>query len=115
MRLQPGMRAIPAAAGHRDRRVYTRKAKHKKKALEQSGALFFVRRGRRRACTRGRLSGGVNGWAGAAERRREKEPQMVKWRIERWGWEMCHDAMLENRRGGCSMPCASLFWLETLL
>jgi hypothetical protein len=29
----------PPAAAHRDRRVYTRKAKHKKKALEQSGAF----------------------------------------------------------------------------
>lgn len=30
----------PPAAAHRDRRVYTRKAKHKKRAPDCSGAFF---------------------------------------------------------------------------
>jgi hypothetical protein len=45
----------PPAAVHRDRRVYTRKAKHKNKAPDMSGACFFVRR----------TGGGVAGEASA--------------------------------------------------
>ncbi|NDY58302.1 hypothetical protein G3N56_16335 [Desulfovibrio sulfodismutans] len=57
----------PPAVAHRDRRVYNRKAKHKKKALEQSGAFFLVRQGRRRTCTRDCLSDGVDRCAGLSK------------------------------------------------
>jgi hypothetical protein len=56
----------PPAAAHRDRRVYDRKAKHKNKALEQSGAFFVAADLKSWPGMRGAAFGSLGAWGRGA-------------------------------------------------